>query len=103
MRATERRFLTRWGMLTGPEWILARQKHEMDRWWGGAVESYVREAWPSPEQIQVNRQQAAEQSEQERQERERDRRRQLKARAISDCARTDSSHRPSPHSQLTLI
>jgi hypothetical protein len=103
MKASERRFQTRWGMLTGPEWILARQKHEMDRWWRGPVEAYVMEAWPSPEQIQENRRQAAEEREQERQERERDRCRRLKARAIADCARTDSGSRPRTPNQLSLI
>ena len=103
MKASERRFLTRWGMLTGPEWILARQRHEMDRWWRGGVETYVMEAWPSSEQIQGNRRQAAEEREQERLERERDRRRQLKARAIADCARTDSGSRLRTPNQLSLI
>jgi hypothetical protein len=74
----------------------------MDRWWRGAVEVYVMEAWPSLQQIQENRQQAAEQRELERQERERDRRRQLKAQAIADCARTDSASRVQPQ-QLQLI
>ena len=100
---TGRRFQTRWGLLTGPEWIRARQRQEMDDWWCGAVEAYVVEAWPSAEQIAANRLERAERRRLERQEREQQRSRHLKAQAISDCARTDSGSRPRQTSQLTLI
>jgi hypothetical protein len=76
----------------------------MDAWWSGAVEAYVIEAWPSPEQIAINRRHAAEQRLQERQERLQHQKRTLKAQAIFDCSRSQSALQPQPPiAQLSLI
>jgi len=104
MSAADRRFPTRWGLLAGPEWIQARHNHEMDCWWSGAVEAYVLAAWPSPEQIAINRRNRAEQRRQERKERLQHKKRMLKAQAIFDCSRSQSALQPQTSiAQLSLI
>jgi hypothetical protein len=45
---------TKWGRLTGAQWLEARHRESMDTWWTPEVEAYVVENWPTPEQLAVN-------------------------------------------------
>jgi hypothetical protein len=76
MTTAEPTILTKWGRLTGAQWLEARHQEAMDAWWTPQVEQYVNDHWPTHEQIEANR--------------------SLRARAIADIARSDSRSRPNP-------
>jgi hypothetical protein len=46
--------LTKWGRLTGAQWMEARHREAMENWWTPEVEAYVAESWPTPEQLAIN-------------------------------------------------
>jgi hypothetical protein len=48
--------LTRWGRLTGAQWLQARYEEMMDEWFTADLEAYLAEHWPTAEQIAANRQ-----------------------------------------------
>jgi hypothetical protein len=54
MSSPEPTILTRWGRLTGAEWLKAWHREAMDSWWTPEVEAYVAENWPTTEQLAVN-------------------------------------------------
>jgi len=89
MTTAEPTILTKWGRLTGAQWLEARHQEAMDAWWTPAVEQYVNDHWPTPQQIEANRRNLA-------QEKRAQRNRILKARAIADIARSDSRLRTKP-------
>jgi hypothetical protein len=89
MTTAEPTILTKWGRLTGAQWLEARHREFMDTWWMPQVEQYVNDHWPTPEQIAANRRNLA-------QTKRAQRNRSLKARAIADIARSDSRSRPRP-------
>lgn len=82
-------FLTKWGRLTSQEYQWRKRQEFMDEWFTPALEEYLQEAWPSPEQIAQNRRRRAAELEQVRQQNLKRQNRARKAQAISDCARTD--------------
>lgn len=97
---SSRTFLTKWGRLTGQQWILARFNEALDEWWTPGLAAYLEENWPTPEELQ--------QRSRWRQQQER---RLRTAKAIADCARVDraspgSGYRPRPTApahQLTIL
>jgi hypothetical protein len=54
MASTEPTILTKWGRLTGAQWLQARQREAMDSWWTADVLNYVSENWPTPERLASN-------------------------------------------------
>jgi hypothetical protein len=57
MQSTEEpTILTRWGRLTGAQWLQARYEEMMDQWFTADLEVYLAEHWPTAEQIALNRQ-----------------------------------------------
>ena len=48
--------LTRWGRLTGAQWLQARHEEMMDEWFTADLEAYLAAHWPTTEQISANRQ-----------------------------------------------
>jgi hypothetical protein len=48
--------LTRWGRLTGAQWLQARHEKIMDEWFTADLEAYLAAHWPTAEQIAANRQ-----------------------------------------------
>jgi hypothetical protein len=54
MPSPEPTILTKWGRLTGAQWLEARQREAMDAWWTNELLEYVAENWPSPEQLAFN-------------------------------------------------
>jgi hypothetical protein len=48
--------LTRWGRLTGAQWLQARYEQMMDEWFTADLEAYLAAHWPTAEQIAANRQ-----------------------------------------------
>jgi hypothetical protein len=89
MTNSELTILTKWGRLTGAQWLEARHQEAMDEWWTPHVEQYVNHHWPTPQQIEANRRNLA-------QTKRAQRNRSLKARAIADIARSDSRPRSKP-------
>ena len=53
--------LTKWGPLTGAQWLEARHREAMDAWWTADLLEYVVENWPTPEQLAVNQRHWAQQ------------------------------------------
>jgi hypothetical protein len=51
MPSPEPTLQTKWGRLTGAQWLEARHREAMDNWWTPEVEAYVVENWPAPEQL----------------------------------------------------
>jgi len=84
--------LTKWGRITGEEWLWRRRQEELERWWTREVEAYVIEHWPTPEQIEANRRAWAQQKRAQRN-------RTATAKAIADVARADRA-RPGSGSRL---
>jgi hypothetical protein len=74
--------LTKWGRLTGAQWLEARQREAMEKWWTPEVEAYVAENWPTPEQLAVNQRHWA-------QKKRADRARNATAKGIASVARAD--------------
>ena len=89
MTNPESTILTKWGRLTGAQWLEARYQEAMDAWWTPQVEQYVNDHWPTPWQIEANRRNLA-------QAKRAQRNRSLKAPVIADIARSDSRPRPKP-------
>jgi hypothetical protein len=54
--AAEPTILTRWGRLTGAQWLQARYEEMMDEWFTADLEAYLAAHWPTAEQIAANRQ-----------------------------------------------
>ena len=82
MAAADRTFLTKWGRLTGQQWILARFNEELNNWWTPGLDAYLERHWPTPEQIEERgRYRVALTGEKDG--------RMRTAKAIADCARTD--------------
>lgn len=82
MTRPEPTILTKYGRLTGRQWIRARFQEAMDAWWTPQLDAYLAEAWPSPEQIAANARHLA-------QAKRAERNRVSTAKAIADCARVD--------------
>jgi hypothetical protein len=82
MARPEPTILTKFGRLTGREWIRARFQESMDAWWTPQLDAYLAEAWPSPEQIEANARHRA-------QAKRTQTLRLHTAQAIADCARVD--------------
>jgi len=82
MTTPEPTILTKWGRLTGRQWIEARTREAMDAWWTPEVTAYVLQHWPTPEQIEINRRTWAQQKRTHRN-------RTATAKAIADVARAD--------------
>ena len=57
--AAEPTILTRWGRLTGAQWLQARHEEMMDEWFTADLEAYLAEHWPTAEQIAANRQRSS--------------------------------------------
>ena len=100
MTKPEPTILTKYGRLTGRQWIRARFQEAMDAWWTPQLDAYLAEAWPAPEQIEANARHLAQANRAQRN-------RSSTAKAIADCARVDraaSGSRARPHAhQLPLI
>lgn len=75
--------LTKWGRLTGAQWLEARYREAMDEWWTADLLEYVAENWPTPEQLAINQRHWA-------QKKRADRVRGATAKAIASVARADS-------------
>jgi hypothetical protein len=82
MASPEPTILTKWGRLTGAQWLEARQRESMDNWWTPEVEAYVAENWPTPEQLASNQRHWA-------QKKRADRARKATAQGIASVARAD--------------
>jgi hypothetical protein len=103
MPSPEPTILTKWGRLTGAQWLEARNREAMDSWWTADVLDYVSENWPTPEQLAVNQRHWA-------QKKRADRARSATAKGIASVARADGA-RPGPGSkprsttptQLTIL
>jgi hypothetical protein len=52
--AAEPTILTRWGRLTGAQWLQARHEEMMDEWFTADLEAYLAAHWPTAEQIAAN-------------------------------------------------
>jgi hypothetical protein len=91
MASPEPTILTKWGRLTGAQWLEARNREAMDSWWTADVLDYVSENWPTPEQLAVNQRHWA-------QEKRADRARNATAKGIASVARADRV-RPRPASK----
>ena len=91
MAGPEPTILTKWGRLTGAQWLEARQREAMENWWTPEVEAYVAENWPTPEQLAVNQRHWA-------QKKRADRARKATAQGIASVHRADRA-RPGPGSK----
>jgi hypothetical protein len=103
MASTEPTILTKWGRLTGAQWLEARHREAMDAWWTPEVEAYVAENWPSPEQLAVNQRHWA-------QKKRAHRARTTTAQGIASVARadrarpgSDSRSRTTTPTQLAIL
>jgi hypothetical protein len=103
MSGPEPTILTKWGRLTGAQWLEARHREAMDAWWTPEVESYVAENWPSPEELAVNQRHWA-------QKKRAHRARTATAQGIASVARadrarsgSDSRSRSTTPTQLTIL
>ena len=95
MPSPEPTILTKWGRLTGAQWLEARHREAMDAWWTADVFDYVAENWPTPEQLAVNQRHWA-------QKKRADRARNATAKGIASVARSDRA-RPRPASKPQYI
>ena len=82
MPSPEPTILTKWGRLTGAQWLESRQREAMDAWWTADVFDYVAENWPTPEQLAANQRHWA-------QKKRADRARNATAKGIASVARSD--------------
>jgi len=82
---------TKWGRLTGAQWMEARHREAMENWWTPELEAYVAESWPTPEQLAVNQRHWA-------QKKRADRARTATAQGIASVARADRA-RPGSESR----
>jgi hypothetical protein len=82
MLSPEPTLQTKWGRLTGAQWLEARHREAMDNWWTPEVEAYVVENWPAPEQLASNQRHWA-------QKKRADRARKATAQGIVSVARAD--------------
>jgi hypothetical protein len=82
MPSPEPTILTKWGRLTGAQWLEARHRAAMENWWTPEVEAYVAENWPTPEQLAINQRHWA-------QKKRADRARNATAQGIASVARAD--------------
>jgi hypothetical protein len=103
MPSPEPTILTKWGRLTGAQWLEARNREAMDNWWTPEVEAYVAENWPSSEQLAVNQRHWA-------QKKRADRARTATAQGIASVARadrarsgSDSRSRSTTPTQLAIL
>jgi hypothetical protein len=103
MSGPEPTILTKWGRLTGAQWLEARNREAMDAWWTPEVEAYVAENWPSPEQLAVNQRHWA-------QKKRAHRARTATAQGIASVARadrarsgSDSRSRSTTPTQLAIL
>ena len=94
MARPEPTILTKWGRLTGAQWLEARQRETMDAWWTPEVEAYVLEEWPTAEQIAINQRHWAQQKRAQRN-------RLATAKAISSVTRADRAPGPGSRSRTT--
>jgi hypothetical protein len=88
MPSPEPTILTKWGRLTGAQWLEARYQHELAQWLTDELLEYVVEFWPTPEQLAVNQRHWA-------QKKRADRARSATAKGIASVARADGA-RPGP-------
>ena len=102
MPSPEATILTKWGRLTGRQWIRARHREAMDAWLTDELVEYLVENWPTPQQIEDNRRRLD-------QEKIANRQRNATASAISSCHRADRFRSASrarattPATQLTIL
>ena len=103
MSAPEPTILTKWGRLTGAQWMEARYREAMDAWWTDDLQAYLDEAWPTPEQLASNQRRWAQQKRAHRA-------RTATAQAIASVARADrarpgsgSRSRSATPTQLTIL
>lgn len=103
MPSPEPTILTKWGRLTGAQWLEARYREAMDAWWTADLLQYVTDHWPTPEQLAVNQRAWA-------QEKRARRARNATARGIASVARADRARPASAPSlktttptQLTIL
>jgi hypothetical protein len=103
MPSPEPTILTKWGRLTGAQWLEARNREAMDTWWTPEVEAYVAENWPSSDQLAVNQRHWA-------QKKRADRARTATAQGIASVARddrarpaSDSRSRSTTPTQLAIL
>ena len=82
MSGPEPTILTKWGRLTGAQWLEARHREAMDAWWTAELLEYVAENWPSPEHLAVNQRHWAQQKRAHRA-------RTATAKGIASVARAD--------------
>jgi hypothetical protein len=82
MPSPEPTLQTKWGRLTGAQWLEARHREAMEAWWTPEVEAYVVENCPTPEQLAVNQRHWA-------QKKRADRARKATAQGIASVARAD--------------
>jgi hypothetical protein len=94
----EQTILTKWGRLTGAQWLAARQREALDKWWTPQLDAYLADNWPTPEQIQANQRHWAQQKRAAR-------RRTATAQAIASVALADClrSRAPAPPQQLAIL
>jgi hypothetical protein len=103
MSGPEPTILTKWGRLTGAQWLEARNREATDAWWTPEVEAYVAENWPSPEGLAVNQRHWA-------QKKRAHRARTATAQGIASVARadrarsgSDSRSRSTTPTQLAIL
>ena len=103
MPSPEPTILTKWGRLTGAQWMEARHREAMENWWTPEVEAYVAESWPTPEQLAINQRHWA-------QKKRADRARNATAHGIASVARadrarpgSDSRSRSTTPTQLAIL
>jgi hypothetical protein len=103
MSSPEPTILTKWGRLTGAQWLEARHREAMENWWTPEVEAYVAESWPTPEQLAINQRHWA-------QKKRADRARTATAKGIASVARadrarpgSDSRSRTATPTQLAIL
>lgn len=94
----EQTLLTKWGRITGAQWLAARQREALDEWWSPQLDAYLADNWPTTEQIQANQRHWAQQKRAER-------RRTATAQAIPSFALADRlrSRAPAPPEQLAIL
>jgi hypothetical protein len=96
MPRPETTILTKWGRLTGQQWIRARNREAMDAWLTDELVQYLADNWPTPQQIEDNCRRLA-------QEKRASRQRNATASAIASCARADRARTGSDSRARTAI
>jgi hypothetical protein len=103
MPSPEPTLQTKWGRLTGAQWLEARHREAMDNWWTPDVDAYVADNWPTPEQLASNQRHWA-------QKKRADRARKATAQGIASVARadrarsgSDSRSRTTTPTQLAIL